>query len=411
MAKKKGPAPSASGLQMMWEYISGIYEFVRNTVTRQIMWRPAEDKKGPYNEMTDEKLNSIVIDLNYAGFRSASAETLRMFLYSDYTPEYHPIKSYLDKLPSKRGSAIQKLADTVTTTNKEMWEKFLRIYLIACVANIYRPERNTNDFCLTFTGPMGKGKSTWQQYLCPPVLSDYIYVGELDLQNKKDTIWMLTRYWFIIIEEQIKALNRKDENTMKQLISLPFVKGRKHFARFDSHGIRIANFGAGSNDKDLITDAMSSRRYLIFEAVEFKLDALKKININDVWAEAMTLYNDGEKFWIEGSEIEQLREYNKRFSWVTDEMEYVMQYLSRPADEKEVTHYLPSTVIRDYLQIETNCKTLRERYIGNAMNKLNFIQKSVRVDAKKFPIWGWAVNLETDNLVVNRYSKDKLLHD
>ena len=413
MAQKKPKQQiSAPKLKMMWEFLqsptTGDYEFVRNIITKEIMWRYRGDKKAPFQVMTDEKLNSIIIDLLYAGQSGITAESLTMFLYSEYTAEFHPITAYLDKLPARSG-AIQRLADTVVTTNKPMWEKFLRMYLIACVANVYRKERNTNDFCLTFTGAMGKGKSSWQKYLCPPQLDDYMYIGELDLSNFKDTFWMLSRYWFIIIEEQLKGLNQKDEKKMRALISQPNLKGRRHFRRFDSSAPRISNFFANSNDNELISDL--SRRYLIFETIEFKLNDLKKIKIDDVWAEAVTAYKKDEKYWIEDSEIKELIESNKRFNIVTDEMEYVMQYIGKPESPGEVTHILPATVIRDFIGGLVNNKFLSKQRIGNAMSRIGFQNDNVKPMGASYSIHGWAVRINTDDPTVNRYKKELINTD
>ena len=65
----------------------------------------------------------------------------------------------------------------------------------------------------------GKVQATWLDNLCPRSLASYLFTGKIDLQNK-DVLTLVAEYLFINIDDQLKALNKRDENELKNLITL-----------------------------------------------------------------------------------------------------------------------------------------------------------------------------------------------
>jgi len=393
---KEQKAPNYNALKQMWEYLTEKYEFKRDIIKSRILWRERDSDNKAFNILDDEKLNTMSIDLGFQGYKSCSPSNITLFLYSEFTPVYDPVVEYLkDCAKRKPTKAIDALAETVVTTQPELWKKYLRKWLVASVANVMQKVGCQNHMCLTLTGGQGKGKTTWLTYLCPSDLADYIYTGELDLGKKADTVWKLAEYWFVNIEEQIKSLNRADSNTMKSLITLPDIKGRRPYGRLEAQGRRIANFMASTNDDDFLMDATGSRRYLCFKVLDIKPD-YKKVKINEVWAEAYNLYTSGDfRYWMDDKDIEELQQNNKEFAYRSQEYEYVAQFFSTPCDKHKPTHLAPATVIRDYLRFETQNNNLKEKYIGLSMKDLGFEQISARVNGSPFPVKVWKVRLNT----------------
>ena len=60
---------------------------------------------------------------------------------------------------------------------------------------------------------------------CPPKLHGYSYTGKIYPQEK-DTLTYIGQNLIINIDDQLKALNKRDENELKNLITCPMVKYR-----------------------------------------------------------------------------------------------------------------------------------------------------------------------------------------
>ncbi|MBS1734254.1 MAG: hypothetical protein JST02_13245 [Bacteroidetes bacterium] len=404
----KSEAPNYNHLKTMWEYLTTKYEFKRDIVKTRILWRDSGSKT-EYEVLQDEKLNTMSLNMGLQGFKSCTPANIYPFLFSEYTPTYSPIVEYMQRVGKKKPTgAIDKLAETLKTHNDKAFKKYFKKWIVASVANSLTPYGCQNHTCLTLVGGQGKGKTTWLENLCPRLLyPDYIYTGELDLGKKSDTIWKLAEYFLINIEEQIKGLNKADANTMKQLITLPHIKGRRPYGRLEATGIRVANFMASTNDEDFLTDSSGSRRYLCFKVLDIKAD-YKKIKMDDVWAEAFNLFNDKNFiYWISSEDIAELEDNNKDFKHVTQEHEYITQYFSVPNDKHPATHIAPSTAIRDFIKQETFNQVLKERNVGIALKSLGYEQISYRFEWTHNPIKGWAVHLnkDTKNSLFTRYAK------
>lgn len=401
-----------SNLKVVWEWLCSKYDFKRDIVKNRIVWKEA-GKEEDYKILTDEQLNTIAIEAGFAGLKSCSPANISLFLFSHYTDTFHPIREYLNKVSIKRKrSIISQLCRCIKTTNDVAFEKFFTKWLASSVANAVNDLGCQNHTCLTFTGGQFAGKTTFFEWLCPPLLKDYIYTGEIDLHSK-DSLWKLSEYWFVNLEEQIKALNKADANTMKHLITLPHIKGRKPYGRLEAQGYRLANFLASSNDDDFLTDPTGSRRYLCFRILKIDNVGYNKINIDDLWSEAFHYYKENPtSYFVDSKDIEELTVNNQEFVSVTQEQEYVNNFFSKPK-ERQPFYLMPSTVIRDFLRLETGNQILKDRAIGIALKNNGFAQISHRFGSNEFPVkvWKLALNNKPAHGTISQYEQNSFTND
>ena len=81
----------------------------------------------------------------------------------------------------------------------------------------------------------------------------------------------------INIDDQLKALNKRDENELKNLITFPQGKYRMPYEKHIEERPHLASFVASVNGNDFLTDPTGSRRFLPFEAVSYThLDVYKR---------------------------------------------------------------------------------------------------------------------------------------
>jgi predicted P-loop ATPase len=396
------PGPPEGGTKMpgnawsmMWEYLNTRYEFQWHPVKAVNKYRTRGSEK-PFTEIDDVELNTMSLDMAFQGYKACDTKKIRQLIQSHLVPHINPITDYFKSVASKNSrGAIDKLAASITTTAPELWKKYLRKWLVACVAQAHIQKGCQNHTCLVLTGGQGKGKTTWLDYLCPPALDEYRFTGELDLKQRKDTVLKLAEYWLINIEEQLKNLNRDDDRAMKSLITLPDIKVRRPYAVTEARAFRLANFAASTNDDDFLTDTSGSRRYLCFHVVDIDLPGLKKIKIDEVWCEAFHLFQDKTfQYHIDNkTEQAELLAYNKQFAFRTQEYEYVAQWFCKPEDDKHVTHIAPATAVRDLIRFHTQNSNLKDKNIGAALKDIGCDQISHRMKESAWPIKAYKLKM------------------
>ena len=155
---------------------------------------------------------------------STSTDNIRMILESDFARKAHPIQEYFNALPllnpAEHGH-IGRLLNTVQVANPGKWEEYFTKWLVGVIANAMNDTGCQNHTCLVLTGDkQGQFKSWWLDNLCPTPLKNYLFTGKIDPQGK-DILTLIAEYLFINIDDQLKELNKQNENALKNLITTP----------------------------------------------------------------------------------------------------------------------------------------------------------------------------------------------
>lgn len=363
--------PSATSLTKA--YLREKYDFRYNTITND----PEYKLKGEitFKPLEDYKLNSLCFDLESEGV-NFSTEKLLKLLISDFSEAVDPMENYFQELYSQQviEGSIKELAQTVSVENQEIFEKYLTKWLVASVANTLTKEGCQNHTCLVLTGEQGEYKTTWLNNLCPKSLRSYLFSGKITVDSK-DTFTMLAEFFIINVDDQLRNLNRKDENALKTLITLDSVKIRKPYGRFISKRPRLASFCGSINGNDFLTDSSGSRRFLPFEAITIDIERAKQIDMDAVWNEAYNLFKNGYVYWFTKEEVAILQRENQAFNVVETEFELLSSYFEPIArDSSEATFY-QSSMIQLLLENHYGVK-LNSRKLGDALRVLKFIRIS-----------------------------------
>lgn len=133
--------------------------------------------------------------------------------------------------------------------------------MVAVVANAMDDLQCRNHTCLVLTGEQGKFKTTFLDLLCPEELKSFLFTGKIDPQGK-DVQTLIAEYLFINIDDQLKALNKRDENELKNLITTPRVKYRRPYDTYIEEYPHLASFMASVNGNDFLIDPTGSRCFL-----------------------------------------------------------------------------------------------------------------------------------------------------
>jgi len=294
----------------------------------------------------------------------------------------------LPRFDPKNNRYIRQLAQTVTVANPEKWSEYLVKWLIGVVANALHDVGCQNYTCLVLTGEQGRFKTTWLDHICPQSLQNYLFTGKIDPQNK-DVLTLIAEYLFINIDDQLKELNKRDENELKNLITTPAVKYRRPYDVYIEEYPHLASFMASVNGNEFLTDPTGSRRFLPFEVISIDIDTMKNINMDNVFSEILWLYENGYRYWFDTSEIEELHNFSRSFHVQTVEYELLMKGFVKPESE-EKDCFMTTAEVLGYLKAYTNL-LLSEKRMGEALRKAGFDRIVKRRDNNTNPVYGYRI--------------------
>ena len=257
-------------------YLSTHYEFRYNTVLGRTEYRSKNDAH--FSKVGRYEINTLRREIDNDIGIITSSDNLYSIIESSFSPRINPIQEYFKRLSatdignSNRDcgndvslslKAIHDLASCVVVRNPDKWLPYLTKWLVAVVANAMDDRECRNHTCLVLTGEQGKFKTTFLDLLCPSKLHGYSYTGKIYPQEK-DTLTYIGQNLIVNIDDQLKALNKRDENELKNLITCPMVKYCMPYDKYVEEHPHLASFVASVNGNDFLTDPTGSRRFLPF---------------------------------------------------------------------------------------------------------------------------------------------------
>ena len=368
-------------------YLSTHYEFRYNTVLGRTEYRRMNSSD--FTKVGRYEINTLRREIDNDIGIITSSDNLYSIIESSFSPRINPIQEYFKALPlvdigcdegnsnisSLSLKAIPKLTSCVVVRNHEKWLQYLTKWLVAVVANAMNDRECRNHTCLVLTGEQGKFKTTFLDLLCPPALHGYSYTGKIYPQEK-DTLTYIGQNLIVNIDDQLKALNKRDENELKNLITCPMVKYRMPYDKYVEEHPHLASFVASVNGNDFLTDPTGSRRFLPFEVLSIDIERAKAISMDNVYAEAKALLKSGFRYWFDDDEIAELYRESEDFQVQTAEMELLLRCFEKPTEDESYS-LMTTTEILTYLGIYTHQPLVAKR-MGEALKKARYIKVSKR---------------------------------
>ena len=362
-------------------YLSSRYEFRYNTVLGRTEYRRMNSSD--FTKVGRYEINTLRRELDNDVGIITSSDNLYSIIESSFSPRINPIQEYFKGLPLVDVSssspfslkAIPDLASCVVVRNSNKWLPYLTKWLVAVVANAMDDRECRNHTCLVLTGEQGKFKTTFLDLLCPPALHGYSYTGKIYPQEK-DTLTYIGQNLIVNIDDQLKALNKRDENELKNLITCPMVKYRMPYDKYVEEHPHLASFVASVNGNDFLTDPTGSRRFLPFEVLSIDIEKAKRISMDNVYAEAKALLKSGFRYWFDDDEIAELYRESEDFQVQTAEMELLLRCFEKPTEDESYS-LMTTTEILTYLGVYTHQPLVAKR-MGEALKKAGYIKVSKR---------------------------------
>ena len=374
--KEGGKRPYAT-IDSIRQFLSACVRLRHNVITSRVEFAPSASANGTAPEefkvLTDRVLNTLWSKLSQTA--RVSAQDLYRVVESDFVPNYHPFRHYLQELPPRKESDpdyIAELADTVTVSGgaecKERFTRYLRKWLVGMVASWLLPDV-VNNVILVLIGPQGTYKTTWLNHLLPPQLRGYFYTKTNSQRMGKDDLLALTQYALVCCEE-LDTMRPTELNQLKAAVTMPSVDERAAYARYAEHREHIASFCGTGNNTQFLSDPTGNRRWLPFEVERIRSPRKYPFAYEGIYSQALALLHSGFPFWFSNEEIRELAGHNRRYETPNLERELILLYFRQPS-HTEHGQFMPTARLLQYLGGNPSLK-LNAINVGRAMTELGF---------------------------------------
>lgn len=253
---------------------------------------------------------------------------------------YHPIKEYFDTLSWDGVERVDMLLiDYLGADDTPYTRAVTRKTLCAAVARVYDPGVKF-DSILVLNGPQGVGKSTLFARLGGKWFSDSLTISDM---KDKTAAEKLQGYWILELGE-LAGIRKVDVETVKSFISRTDDKFRQSYgATVESHPRNSIIVGSTNSESGFLRDITGNRRFWpvhVAGGSRHTVFELTQPIIDQLWAEAIAKYRDGEKLYLTGEVAAQA---------------YVQQQEAMESDDRE-------GIISDYLEtlLPTNWDSMQK---------------------------------------------------
>ena len=309
-------------------FLNANFELRKNLMTGVAEYREKYAEDQSFKPLTEEVRNDMTLRAMELGLKSWDRDVNR-FIDSTRIEQYDPVNQWLDKLPQWDGhDYIKDLAARVPTSQPH-WEMYLRMWLVGMVAQWRESDKQLTGNALTplLIGRQGCGKTRFCKIILPQELRDY-YNDKLNFKNEFDLNIALTSFAIINLDEFDKTSNGQ-QIVLKYLLSTSDVKFRPPYGKTIKQYRRYTSFIGTTNQQKPLVDPTGSRRFVCV-GVTGNIDFRDTIEHRQLFAQALHLFNNKERFWLDDDEIATLIDENQPFQRLNDLVEMIGETFRKP---------------------------------------------------------------------------------
>ena len=358
-------------------FLNANFEMRKNLMTGVAEYREKYAEDQTFKPLTEEVRNDMTLRAMELGLKSWDRDVNR-FIDSTRIEQYDPVNQWLDKLPKwDEHDHIKDLAARVPTSQPH-WEMYLRMWLVGMVAQWRESDKQLTGNALTplLIGRQGCGKTRFCKIILPPELRDY-YNDKLNFKNEFDLNIALTSFALINIDEFDKTTNSQ-QIVLKYLLSSSDVKFRPPYGKTIKQYRRYTSFIGTTNQLKPLVDPTGSRRFVCV-GVDGNIDFTDNLNHRQLFAQALHLFNNGERFWLNDAEIAELIRENEPYQHLNDLVEMIGETFRSPKESEQGNWWslgdISKLLTTRYANFDPETSFKK---IGNALNDVQFHFKNKR---------------------------------
>ena len=377
---------STTDIGIVEDYLTANYDFRINEVSSKLEMKLKHENT--YHDAEDYDITSIYRELQHKEI-SFSYERLNYLLNSNYVTKHDPFVEYFESLPQWNGyDYIMDLSKTIVLldeTKRDFWYKSLRRYLIAMAACATQAGI-TNEAAITFFGAQGLGKTKWLNRLIPNALDPkkYLFVGTIN-DDKDSQVNISTK--LLINLDELGSLNRDEIGYLKSLFSLSEFSIREPYGRRARSFTRRASFAGSIDREEFLTDLSGSRRFLSF-AVK-NIDYQHSIDMDMVFAQAYTLFKQGERTYFNRTDIEKIEKNNEDFRLRSYEEGLLFEHFVKPVKPENAIAMTTTEIAQTFAESSSSYKITDAslKKLGQLLGKHGFERRNVKINGVSLKRW------------------------
>lgn len=407
----KGNALSTSGnIDMILvndERLKNLFSYNEFDTKRYIL------RSAPWREISEQE---PIRNVDYAGVRNyienvygiCSSNKVEDSLSLEIEKNtMHPIREYLNAL---EWDGVKRIDATLINYFGAADNTFTRVafrkMMVAAVSRVMEPGCKF-DYMVVLVGSQGIRKSSFLSILGKGWFSD-----SFSTVQGKEAFEQLQGAWIIEIAE-LSALRKAEVEATKHFVSKQKDDYRPAYARTPETFKRQCIFVGTTNNLEFLKDPTGNRRFwpILCGQQQVKKDVFKHLplEVDQLWAEAVALYNIGEKLYLDKEDENLAYAQQEKHSEKDERTGMIVEYLDRKVPdnwdkmdlyERRAWLDVPSnvgTVLRDIVcTAEVWCECLgKPKEDMNRYNtrELNDLLRSLTlwvdtVSTANFPIYG-----------------------
>ena len=294
--------------------------------------------------------------------------------------------AYIAKLNGKN-PLVDWLNDTIWDGTPRMDEWVIRAekWLIQAIARAYSPGCKA-DCVLILVGPQGARKSTTFR-----ILASSEYFGDTTMDIGTTNAYMqIHRAWIYEVAE-LDGIRKARNSSVKAFLSAQEDIFRPPYGHNAVAWKRHTSFCGTTNKAEFIADATGSRRFwpLHVGKMDFKWT---EHNREQLWAEAVVAYKNGERWWLEDETQEALNTQSSEFRQYDPWQEILERYISHNGIGSSTTDLMEQALKLEKYQMTK----VSEMRVADIMRQLGYERVRRRVFGDRKYVW---VEAEKDNVI------------
>ena len=255
-------------------------------------------------EWSDYDYSALKIWMSYCfGFMPDNGAMLDGSIVSAKKNSFHPVRRYLESIEWDGVPRLETwLRHAFDTTDSDDYIKIIGPRcLVGAVARVMQPGCKF-DNVMILEGEQGKGKSSVISVLFGDWFTDApLPIGDKEAQQLIQGIW-----GYEIAE--LDAFNKAEETALKAFFSIQIDRFRPSYGRVAAPHPRQTVFWGTTNQDAYLKDYTGNRRYWPVYCVNVNKAWVQK-HRDQLWAEALSLYKAGFKWWVDQDKPERSAEW------------------------------------------------------------------------------------------------------
>lgn len=303
--------------------------------------------------------------------------------------QYNPALAWIESKPWDGRSRMTDIAGTIVARagfNEDLKRRMMRKWLIQAAALAASPTPIQARGALIVQGDQYIGKSRWLESLVPGN-TDLVAKGLTLNPTDKDSVRTAITHWLAELGELDATFRKSDIAALKAFLAQDVDKIRLPYDPDNSEYQRRTAFYGSVNDEHFLHDMTGNTRFWVIP-VE-RMDHDHSIDMQQVWAEALSLWRGGEPHWFSREEMASVEVSSDNFSVRPAMEEKVLAYFpwdrAARGDPGVGWHWMTSLEVLGMMgnidASDADCKSIGRaiRKIGGVQSKSNGRRRLIRV--------------------------------